>query len=62
MSVIDGQTDDNTTAILTVLSTMLLVIWLMIITIKKFYFNHKIYGKFPFLESYKNRGDLNLFY
>ena len=59
MSVIDGQIDDNTRAIWTVLSIMLLVIWLTIFTIKKFFFNHKIYGKLPFLESYKNRAGVN---
>jgi hypothetical protein len=59
MSIIDGQIDDNTRAIWTVLSIMLLVIWLSIFIMKKFYFNNKIYGEFPFLESYKNRAGLN---
>jgi len=59
MTTIDGEIDDNTRGIWTVLAIMLVVIWISIFTIKKFFFNHKIYGKFPFLESYKNTAGLN---
>lgn len=59
MGILDGQIDDNLRAIWTVLAIILVVIWLSIFIIKKFFFNHKIYGKFKFLESYKNREELN---
>lgn len=59
MSTIDGQIDNKTRAIWTVLCIILLVIWISVFIIKKFFFNNKMYGEFPFLESYKNRAGVN---
>jgi hypothetical protein len=58
MSVIYGEIDEKAGNLWAVLSVILLVIWISIFSIKNFYFNNKIYGKFPFLESYKNRENI----
>ena len=62
MSTTDGQIDPYARSIWTILSIMMVVILLSVFFVKKIFFNSKIYGKFPFLENYKNREEITILF